>query len=89
MLSGKKILLGVTGGIAAFKAASLTSKLVKEGAEVRVIMTRSATKFITELTLQALSKNFVYTDTFDEKHPESISHINLADWADLVLVAPA
>ncbi|RRJ66549.1 bifunctional phosphopantothenoylcysteine decarboxylase/phosphopantothenate--cysteine ligase CoaBC [Paenibacillus oralis] len=89
MLSGKKVLLGVTGGIAAFKAASLTSKLVKEGAEVRVIMTRSATKFITELTLQALSKNFVYTDTFDEKHPESISHINLADWADLVLVAPA
>ncbi|MCM3698383.1 bifunctional phosphopantothenoylcysteine decarboxylase/phosphopantothenate--cysteine ligase CoaBC [Paenibacillus macerans] len=89
MLTGKKILLGITGGIAAFKAASLTSKLVKEGAEVRVIMTRSATKFITELTLQALSKNFVYTDTFDEKHPESISHINLADWADLVLVAPA
>lgn len=89
MLSGKKILLGVTGGIAAFKAASLCSKLVKEGAEVRVIMTQSATKFITELTLQALSKNFVYTDTFDEKHPESIAHINLADWADLVLVAPA
>lgn len=89
MLSGKKVLLGVTGGIAAFKAASLCSKLVKEGAEVRVIMTESATKFITELTLQALSKNFVYTDTFDEKHPESIAHINLADWGDLVLVAPA
>jgi len=89
MLIGKKILLGVTGGIAAFKAASLCSKLVKEGAEVRVIMTESATKFISELTLQALSKNAVYTDTFDEKKPEAIAHIELADWADLVLVAPA
>lgn len=89
MLTGKKVLLGVTGGIAAFKAASLCSKLVKEGAEVRVIMTDSATKFITELTMQALSNNFVYTDTFDEKHAESIAHIHLADWADLVLVAPA
>lgn len=89
MLTGKKILLGVTGGIAAFKAASLCSKLVKEGAEVKVIMTPSATQFITELTLQALSKNVVYTDTFDEKHANSIAHISLADWADLVLVAPA
>ncbi|GGF87673.1 bifunctional phosphopantothenoylcysteine decarboxylase/phosphopantothenate--cysteine ligase CoaBC [Paenibacillus aceti] len=89
MLIGKKILLGVTGGIAAFKAASLCSKLVKEGAEVRVIMTESATKFISELTLQALSKNAVYTDTFDEKIPEKVAHIELADWADLVLVAPA
>ncbi|WP_068785094.1 bifunctional phosphopantothenoylcysteine decarboxylase/phosphopantothenate--cysteine ligase CoaBC [Paenibacillus phocaensis] len=89
MLTGKKVLLGVTGGIAAFKAASLCSKLVKEGAEVRVIMTESATKFITDLTLQVLSKNFVYTDTFDEKYADSILHINLADWADIVLVAPA
>lgn len=88
MLIGKKILLGVTGGIAAFKAASLCSMLVKQGAEVRVIMTESATKFISELTLQALSKNAVYTDTFDEKKPEAIAHIELADWADLVLVAP-
>lgn len=85
----KKILLGVTGGIAAFKAASLCSKLVQQGAEVRVIMTESATKFITELTLQALSKNPVYTDTFDEKNPMAIAHIDLADWADLVLIAPA
>lgn len=89
MLDGKKILLGITGGIAAFKAASLCSKLVQQGAEVRVIMTKSATQFITELTLQALSKNPVYTDTFDEKNPATIAHINLADWADLVLVAPA
>lgn len=89
MLTGKKILLGITGGIAAFKAASLCSKLVQQGAEVRVIMTKSATKLITELTLQALSKNPVYTDTFDEKNPATIAHISLADWADLVLVAPA
>ncbi|MEF2964550.1 bifunctional phosphopantothenoylcysteine decarboxylase/phosphopantothenate--cysteine ligase CoaBC [Paenibacillus sp. M1] len=89
MLKGKKILLGVTGGIAAFKAAALCSKLVKEGAEVRVIMTESATKLITELTMQSLSKNPVYTDTFDEKNPQYIAHISLADWADLVLVAPA
>lgn len=89
MLTGKKIILGVTGGIAAFKAASLCSRLVKEGAEVRVIMTEGATKFITELTLQSLSKGPVFTDTFDEKNPAVIAHINLADWADLVLVAPA
>ncbi|USB34607.1 bifunctional phosphopantothenoylcysteine decarboxylase/phosphopantothenate--cysteine ligase CoaBC [Paenibacillus sp. YPG26] len=89
MLTGKKILLGVSGGIAAFKAASLCSKLVQSGAEVKVIMTESATRFITELTLQALSRGPVYTDTFDEKDPAVISHIDLADWADLVLVAPA
>lgn len=89
LLKGKKILLGVTGGIAAFKAASLCSKLVQQGAEVRVVMTESATKLITELTMQALSKNPVYTNTFDEKHPAEISHIQLADWADLVLIAPA
>ncbi|GGH25649.1 bifunctional phosphopantothenoylcysteine decarboxylase/phosphopantothenate--cysteine ligase CoaBC [Paenibacillus segetis] len=89
MLTGKKILLGITGGIAAFKAASICSKLVQQGAEVRVIMTKSATKFVTELTLQALSKNPVYTDVFDEKNPNAIAHIDLADWADLVLVAPA
>ncbi|MNM78510.1 Coenzyme A biosynthesis bifunctional protein CoaBC [compost metagenome] len=89
MLTGKKILLGVSGGIAAFKAAALCSKLVQSGAEVKVIMTESATRFITELTLQALSRGPVYTDTFDEKDPAVISHIDLADWADLVLVAPA
>lgn len=89
MVKGKRILLGITGGIAAFKAASICSKLKQQGAEVQVIMTESATKFISELTLQALSKRPVYTDTFDEKNPEAIAHIDLADWADLVLVAPA
>ncbi|MEC2305245.1 MULTISPECIES: bifunctional phosphopantothenoylcysteine decarboxylase/phosphopantothenate--cysteine ligase CoaBC [Heyndrickxia] len=86
---GKNILLCVTGGIAVFKAAALTSKLTQSGAHVKVIMTESACKFVAPLTFQALSRNEVYTDTFDEKHPEKIAHIDLADWADLVLVAPA
>ncbi|AOZ91534.1 bifunctional phosphopantothenoylcysteine decarboxylase/phosphopantothenate--cysteine ligase CoaBC [Paenibacillus crassostreae] len=89
MLSGKKIVLGVTGGIAAYKAASLVSKLVQKGADVHVIMTESAQQFITELTLQSLSKNPVYSDTFDEREPSVVSHIHLADLADLVIVAPA
>lgn len=88
-LKGKTILLGVTGGIAAYKAATLTSKLVQKGAEVHVIMTASAKQFITELTLQSLSKQRVYSDTFQERDPASISHIDLADSADLVIVAPA
>ncbi|AKP46806.1 MULTISPECIES: bifunctional phosphopantothenoylcysteine decarboxylase/phosphopantothenate--cysteine ligase CoaBC [Bacillus] len=89
MLKGKNILLCVTGGIAVYKAAALTSKLTQAGASVKVIMSNGAQKFVTPLTFQALSRNDVYTDTFDEKHPESIAHIDLADWADLVLVAPA
>ncbi|MCM2999532.1 bifunctional phosphopantothenoylcysteine decarboxylase/phosphopantothenate--cysteine ligase CoaBC [Paenibacillus cellulositrophicus] len=89
MLTGKTIVLGVTGGIAAFKAASLCSKLVQRGADVHVIMTESAKQFITELTFQSLSKNPVYSDTFDERDPSVVSHIHLADEADLVLIAPA
>lgn len=89
MLTGKTIVLGVTGGIAAFKAASLCSKLVQKGADVHVIMTESAKQFITELTFQILSKNPVYSDTFDERDPSVVSHIHLADEADLVLIAPA
>lgn len=89
MLNGKKIVLGVTGGIAAYKAATLCSRLVQKGADVHVIMTASATQFITELTLQTLTRNTVYTDTFDEREPAVVSHIHLADLADLVLVAPA
>jgi phosphopantothenoylcysteine decarboxylase/phosphopantothenate--cysteine ligase len=88
-LEGKRIVLGVSGGIAAYKAAALTSKLIQSGAEVRVIMTESATKFITPLTFQALSRNHVYTDTFLEEDPTVISHIDVADWADLIIVAPA
>lgn len=89
MLIGKKILLCVTGGIAVYKAAALTSKLTQAGAEVRVIMSESAAEFVNPLTFQALSRNDVYTDTFDEKDSKKIAHIHLADWADLVLVAPA
>lgn len=89
MLNGKKILLCVTGGIAVYKGAALTSKLTQAGAEVKVILSESAAKFVTPLTFQALSRSEVYTDTFDEKHPDKIAHIHLADWADLIIVAPA
>lgn len=88
-MKGKNILLGVSGGIAAFKSASLVSQLTKMGANVQVIMTENATKFITPLTLQTLSRNPVLLDTFDEKDPKVVSHIYTADNADLVIVAPA
>ncbi|MFF2484125.1 bifunctional phosphopantothenoylcysteine decarboxylase/phosphopantothenate--cysteine ligase CoaBC [Paenibacillus sp. NPDC058071] len=89
MLKGKSIILGITGGIAAYKGAALCSKLVQAGADVRVIMTESAAKFITPLTLQTLSRHPVYIDTFEERDPSVVAHINLADHADLILVAPA
>ncbi|KIQ95839.1 DNA/pantothenate metabolism flavoprotein [Anoxybacillus thermarum] len=89
MLQQKNILLCVTGGIAVYKAAALTSKLVQAGANVKVVMTEAACQFVTPLTFQALSKNEVYVDTFDEKNPNVIAHIDLADWAHIVLVAPA
>lgn len=89
MMQGKRVLLCVSGGIAVYKAAALTSKLVQGGAEVKVIMTESARKFVAPLTFQALSRQDVYWDTFDEKDSSKIAHIDLADWADLVLVAPA
>lgn len=88
-MNDKKILLCVTGGIAAYKAAALTSKLVQAGTQVKVMMSDAAAQFITPLTFQALSRNDVYTDTFDEKNPRVIAHIDLADWPDLVIVAPA
>ncbi|WP_174733876.1 bifunctional phosphopantothenoylcysteine decarboxylase/phosphopantothenate--cysteine ligase CoaBC [Mesobacillus harenae] len=89
MLNGKKILVCVSGGIAVYKAAALTSKLTQAGAEVKVLLSESAGKFVTPLTFQSLSRNEVYTDTFDEKNPKVIAHIDVADWADLILVAPA
>lgn len=88
-LAGKRIVLGVSGGIAAYKAAALTSKLTQAGALVHVILTESALQFIQPLTFQALSHLPVYTDTFTEPDPHVISHIELADRADLVLIAPA
>ncbi|PCK21610.1 bifunctional 4'-phosphopantothenoylcysteine decarboxylase/phosphopantothenoylcysteine synthetase [Bacillus pumilus] len=89
MLQSKNILLGVSGGIAVYKAAALTSKLVQAGANVRVIMTESAREFVSPLTFQALSRQEVYVDTFKENNPKVIAHIDVADWADLILVAPA
>ncbi|GEL04193.1 bifunctional phosphopantothenoylcysteine decarboxylase/phosphopantothenate--cysteine ligase CoaBC [Rummeliibacillus stabekisii] len=89
MLSNKKILLCVTGGIAVYKAVALVSKFTQKGAHVKVIMTESATRFVTPLSFQVMSKHDVYTDTFDEKDSNVIAHIDLADWADLIIVAPA
>lgn len=88
-LAGRTIVLGITGGIAAYKAATLCSRLVSHGADVRVIMTEGATKFIAPLTLQTLSRHPVATDTFDERDAAKVQHIDLADAADLVVVAPA
>lgn len=85
----KNILLGISGGIAAYKSATLVSMLTKKGYNVQVIMTKSATQFITPLTLQTLSRNPVLYDTFDEKNPEVVAHIDAADRADLVVIAPA
>jgi phosphopantothenoylcysteine decarboxylase/phosphopantothenate--cysteine ligase len=88
-LQGKTIVLGVSGGIAAYKAADLTSKLTQAGAKVRVIMTESAVKFVAPLTFQTLSRHHVFVDTFDEKDAAVVSHIDLADSADLFVIAPA
>lgn len=88
-LANKTIVLGITGGIAAYKAATLCSRLVGMGAQVRVVMTAGATRFITPLTLQTLSRHAVATDVFDERDPAVVQHIDWADAADLVVVAPA
>ena len=88
-LFNRNVLLGVTGGIAAYKSAELVRKLQDYGANVRVIMTRGAQAFITPLTLQALSGNPVHTELLDEKAEQGMGHIELARWADLLLIAPA
>ena len=100
-LSGKKILLGVTGGIAAYKAAELARRLKKAGADVRVILTAHGAKFVTPLTFQALTQNPVSTDLFESElvgppfgrdlrgQEQQIGHIDLADWADALVIAPA
>ncbi|HQB92035.1 MAG TPA: bifunctional phosphopantothenoylcysteine decarboxylase/phosphopantothenate--cysteine ligase CoaBC [Smithellaceae bacterium] len=89
MLKKKKIVLGITGGIAAYKAAELTRALIKEGAQVKVVMTKSATEFITPLTMQTLSQNQVYLDTFVPAEKYDMAHIALADFADAFIIAPA
>lgn len=89
MLKGKTVLLGVTGGIACYKSAGLASALVKQGANVQVLMTRNATEFIGPHTFESLTGNRVSVDTFDRNYQFQVEHIALADQADLVLVAPA
>ena len=89
MLKGKNVLLGVTGGIAAYKTADLASKLIKQHANVDVIMTRNATEFITPLTFESLTHTKCVTDTFDRNHPWEVEHIALADKADVLVIAPA
>jgi phosphopantothenoylcysteine decarboxylase/phosphopantothenate--cysteine ligase len=88
-MKGKRILLGVTGGIAAYKSADLTRRLREQGAEVQVVMTSAAREFIAPTTFQALSGRAVRTDLWDTAHEAAMGHIELARWAELVLVAPA
>lgn len=89
VIRGKKIILGVTGGIAAYKSCELVRSLVREGASVQVIMTQNAMEFVTPLTLQTLSGNPVASKTFDIGWESEIGHITLADSADLIVIAPA
>ena len=89
MWKGKNVTVFVTGGIAAFKAATLVRLFVKEGAKVSVAMTKSACEFITPLTFQVLTKNKVYLDTFDEDEANKVQHIHLADQTDVAIVVPA
>ena len=89
MLKGKTVLLGVTGGIAAYKAAALASALVKQHAAVEVIMTENATQFITPLTFETLTNNRCVTDTFARDFKYEVTHVSLAKAADLILIAPA
>jgi phosphopantothenoylcysteine decarboxylase/phosphopantothenate--cysteine ligase len=88
-LKGKNILLGITGGIAAYKAAILVRMLVKEGAEVKVVMTKLAKEFITPLTMATLSKNPILVEFFDPENGQWNSHVDLGAWSDLFLIAPA
>lgn len=89
MLKGKHIVLGVTGGIACYKACELASLLVKQHADVQVIMTENATKFVTPITFEQLTGNKALTDTFDRNFVHSVEHIAVADKADMVIIAPA
>ena len=88
-LTNKRVLLGVTGGIAAYKSADLVRRLQDDGADVRVVMTRSAQEFITPLTMQALSNHPVHLDLLNTETESVMGHIELARWADVVLIAPA
>ncbi len=85
----KRVLLGISGGISAYKSAELTRLLVKQGYQVRVVMTQAATQFVMPLTFQALSGHPVHTQLLDEHQENAMGHINLARWADVLLIAPA
>lgn len=89
MLKDKKIILGISGGIAAYKCGELIRQLVKAGAEVRCVTTRNALQFITPVTLQTLSHNKVYTEVFEPVGVWNPEHISHSDWADAMIVAPA
>ncbi|AGH80016.1 phosphopantothenoylcysteine decarboxylase/phosphopantothenate--cysteine ligase [Psychromonas sp. CNPT3] len=89
LLVGKKILLGISGGIAAYKCAELTRRLKDQGADVRVVMTKSAQEFITPLTMQAVSGHMVATSLLDPQAQAGMGHIELSKWADMILLAPA
>lgn len=89
MLKDKNILLGVTGGIAAYKVVDLVSRLRKFGANVKVIMTKGATEFVTPLTFQTMSGNVVHTEMFNQLYNMNVEHISLAKWADVFVIAPA
>ncbi|MBP2025845.1 bifunctional phosphopantothenoylcysteine decarboxylase/phosphopantothenate--cysteine ligase CoaBC [Peptoniphilus stercorisuis] len=89
MLKDKNILLGVTGGIAAYKAPGIVSLLRKKGANVKVIMTKAACEFVTPLTFQTMSNNIVHTEMFNQLSNMDVEHISLAKWADLIIIAPA
>ena len=88
-MKGKKIIVGITGGIAAYKACSLINLFLKDGADVKVIMTPSATKFVTPITFQTLTNHAVYVDMFEIINKEEVEHISLAKWADIFIIIPA
>ncbi len=88
-MKNRKILIGVTGGIAAYKTCSLVNMFLKEGADVKVIMTEGATKFVTPLTFQALTNHPVYIDMWQTYNKEEVEHISLAKWADIMIISPA
>ncbi|MGB5543151.1 MAG: flavoprotein, partial [Gammaproteobacteria bacterium] len=88
-LDGKRVLLGVSGGIAAYKSPDLVRRLRERGAEVQVVMTAGATRFVTPMTFQAVSGREVRDHLWDEAAEAAMGHIELARWADLILVAPA
>ncbi len=89
MIKGKNIVIGITGGIACYKACEVITHLVREGANVEVIMTKNATEFITPLTIETLSKHKVVVDMFEKKEHIEVEHISLARKADLIAVVPA